>query len=149
MHDTDTAVIADLCERMNVLRLRHGIVFRNLSPAVIPFIPLAESLAWGLAKEDKDAVIIARSLVDPTEQSRAEFWATPLGRLLFTAGGYPGETITQTLAAGLLGCSRQRVHQLVVKGDLKSAPVDHLAAREVFTGQVRALLRTKIDKRVK
>lgn len=149
MNDNDTAVLADLCERMNVLRLRHGIVFCDLSRAAIPFAPLAQSLAMGLAKGDKDAVIVARSLVDPTEQSRAEFWATPLGRLLFAAGGYPGETLSQTMAAGLLGCSRQRVHQLVVKGDLKSAPAVTVGTREVFTGQVRHLLHTKIDKLVK
>jgi len=133
---TSTAILADLCERMNMLRLRHGIVFRDLSPAALPFPPLAGALARGLVAKDKDAVIVARSLVDPAEMDTPAFWATPLGRLMFRAGAFPGETISQTFAARVLGCSRQWVGEMVSKGVLAHDD------GKVYVAQIAA----KIDK---
>ncbi len=142
--------ITDLCERLHMLWLRYNVVFREPTHASPPYIPMAESLARGLLAEDKGAVVVTRSLVDLADTDRAEFWATPLGRLLFVAGGYGDETLTQSVASALLGCSRQWVHALVVKGDLDSFPVDSKpGVRRVLVDQVRPLVKAKLDRLVK
>jgi hypothetical protein len=140
-------IITDICERMDLLRLRHGAVFGGLSPAVVPFIPIAEALARGLGAEEPDAVRAARSLVDPGELAGPQFWGSPFGRLLFLAGGWDGDTLSQTHAAALLGCSRQWVHALVEKGDLGAAPgaPGKPGARPVYASHVLAFMKAKID----
>jgi hypothetical protein len=137
-------VITDLCERLDLLRLRYGIVFQTLSPAVPPFIPMAEAISRGLAAEDRAAVQITRALVDPTEMDRAEFWGTPLGRLLFLARGYVSGTCTQTVAAAVLDCSRQWVSAMVAEDKLTAAH-----DRGVYAEEVHKILKSRIDRLVK
>jgi hypothetical protein len=99
--------------------------------------------------EGKGAVAVARSLVDPAEQAGREFWATPLGHLLFAAGGYPHDEMPQSYAAGLLGCSRQWVHALVTSGQVRSDVSARSAVRKVNAADIRTLLKTRIDQLVK
>lgn len=142
-------VISDLCDRMDLLRLRYGVVFRSGTLPPPPYIPMAEALSRGLIREDPAAITTAQSLIDPTEMDRPSFWGTPLGRLMFMAGGFPGDTCTQTAAAEVLSCSRQWVCAMVADGKLTAA-----MGRAVFVEQVRQVLknranRLEIDKAVK
>lgn len=142
-------VITELCERMDLLRLRYAILFRVENPATPPFVPMAEALARGLLSEDTNAIQITRTLVDPGELHRPDFWGTPLGRLLFLAGGYGQESCTQAVAAQVLSCSRQWVSAMVTEEKLGSTD-----DRGVFVDQVRMVVkhradRLKVDRSVK
>jgi hypothetical protein len=145
MENKDTT--SDLCERMDLLCLRFNIVFGVVGlPAVAarPYIPMAEAISRGLLTADRAAVNVTRALVDPAEMDRPEFWATPLGRLLFAAGGYVPKTCTQTVAAAVLDCSRQWVSAMVAEHKLSVAE-----GRGVYVEEVRALLKSRIDRLVK
>jgi hypothetical protein len=136
-----TDIISDLCERLDLLRLRNNIVFGVLDPLPRGFVPHAESLARGLLAEDQDAVHVVRALIDPAELSLTSFWLSPLGRLLFAVGGYPRETVPQGVAAAVLGCSRQWVNAMIAKGKLPPAAKD----REVYYQHVRAMVKAKLE----
>jgi hypothetical protein len=144
--------ITDLCERLDLLRLRYNIAFGIIglpAAAARPYIPMAEAISRGLLDADPAAMNITRALVDPAEMYRPEFWGTPLGRLLFAAGGFPQQTCTQTVAAVVLGCSRQWVSAMVAEEKL--TPAD---GRGVQVEQVRQVLKNRanrllIDKTVK
>ncbi len=138
-------IVTDLCERMHALWLRSQVVFgsRNDIPRNVPYPPLAEALLRGLAEGDGLAVPAIRALVDRSEMGRPEFWGTSLGRLLFAAdeGAVP---ISQTMAAAVLGCSRQWVSAMVTEGKL-TATND----RSVYSDEVRRVLKARIDRLVK
>lgn len=137
-------VVTDLCDRMELLYSRWTVVFTKAEvPAYPPFVPLAEALAEGLAEGTKAAVRIARGVVDPGDLDDPQFWGTPLGRLLFAAGGCKDEMISQATAAAVLGCTRQWVSTLVGKGRLS-----HTVDSAVFTDEVRALLTLKLKAQV-
>lgn len=139
-----TEVVAAICNRMDALHLRHAIVFDpKATHANIPYIPIAEALATGLAEANPTAVIIARALVGPSDLEPGPFWAMPFGQLLFLAGGWREQTVPQAMAASLLGCSRQWVSTLVRKGELDATTDD---ARRVYVEQVKEMLKAKIDK---
>lgn len=140
--------VKDLCNRMALLHVRYDVVFREPTPANPPYIPLAEALESGLRGDVPEAVRIARGVVDPADLERPGFWATPLGRLMFSAGCFKGETVTQAFAAGVLGCSRQWVHQMLDSGVLRPGLME-LPPREVRAGDVRVELRAKLDRLVK
>jgi hypothetical protein len=128
--------IKDLADRLALLHVRHQVAFIQISiPANPAYLTIAESLDAGLQVGDPDAAARVRGVVDPGDLSRSEFWATPLGRLLFLAGGYSGKTCTQTVAAGVLGCSRQWVSAMVAEGKLTTAP-----GRGVYAAEVRGVL---------
>jgi len=144
------SVVKDLCDRMALLHNRYDVVFRRTNvPGHLPYIPLAEALAAGLAADHPEAAKLARAVVDPADLDRPEFWATPLGRLMFAAGAFRDKAVTQTLAAAVLGCSRQWVHQMVVRGLLRTDAGLNPAAREVYAKDVREMLKTKLDSLVK
>lgn len=143
-------VITDLCDRMALLHNRYDVVFRMTGPGPHrPYIPLADFLLAGLRGEAPSAVSIARALVDPADLDVPEFWATPLGQEMFAAGCYQDEAVTQSCAAGVLGVSRQRIHQMVGSGAIRSESGVNPAARMVHAGDVRDLLKAKIDTPVK
>lgn len=142
-------VIGDLCDRMDLLRLRYNVVFNRMAQAVPapPYIPLAEALMQGLAEGHPHALTMARTLVDPGDLEGSAFWGTPFGQLLFLAGGYTpgyGGSCSQTVAAAVLGCSRQWVSAMVAEGKLSST-----GDRRVLVDQVRDVLRKRIDRLVK
>lgn len=141
-------LIPDLCERLHVLHLRHQIVFGELTPANPPYIPMAETLARGLADEDENAVRIARTLVDMTEMELPDFWGTPLGRLMFAAGCWTTGTVPQLVASKLLGCSRQWIHSMVKKERVGSVPSKTSEAPALLTVELRGLVKEKLDKSV-
>lgn len=135
-YPTVKSPIADLCERMDTLRLRYNLVFNPKdAPAAPPFIPMADTIVRGLTDSDKAAVNVARAVVGFDQLARAEFWGTPLGRLLFSAGGFPTETCSQTVAANVLSCSRQWVSAMLADGKL--TPGDW---KSVYVDEVRAIL---------
>jgi len=137
-------VVTDLCERMHVLWLRSQVVFGKLDiPHNIPYPPLAVSLLHGLADGDPLAVPHIRALVDPTEMDRPAFWATDLGRLLFAADG-GARPVSQTVAAAVLGCSRQWVSAMVAEGKLTAT-----SDRSVYSDEVRKVLKDRVDRLVK
>lgn len=137
--------VTDLCERMHTLWLRSQTVFgsRNDIPHNISYIPLADALLRALADGDALAVPHIRALIDPTEMDRPEFWGTNLGRGLFAAdeGAVP---ISQTVAAAVLGCSRQWVSAMVNEGKLTATGV----SRGVYSDEVRRVLKARVDRLV-
>jgi hypothetical protein len=144
--------ITDLADRLALLKVRHNVVFGTPGPTAPEYVSphcvrMAEIIADGLMIENAEMVGKARGVVDPADLGGTEFWATALGRLLFAAGGYGAredETIGQAFAAGVLGCSRQWVNELVARGELTSA-----VSSQVRVDQVRVLLKTRMDKLVK
>jgi len=149
-------ITTDLADRLALLHVRHNVVFGLAGPSLPDFVAkqfmtTAHILAEGLRAEDPDTVAKVRGVVDPAELSGTSFWITNLGRLLFMAGGYGNGQVTQALAAGVLGCSRQWVHELVASRKLLSAPapVGAVPARAVDAEQVRGLLKAKLDRPVK
>lgn len=138
MQETD--VITDLCSRLHTLWLRAQVVFGTLDiPHNIPYPPLAEALARGLAAADDVAVAHVRAIVDPAECEKVEFWRTPLGRLLFLAGGHELPHCSQSIAAAVLGVSRQWVSALVARDKLTQLDGG------VRTDEVRRLLQARVD----
>lgn len=143
--------VTDLCKRLDLLRLRYNIAFMvgPSSVASPPFIPMAEHIVHGLATYEPDAVTVARAIIDtadymPVSDDTAVFYGSPLGRLFFAAGGFPGDGITHNIAAALLGCSRQWVHTLVRTGRLRSE-TNGERLRKVNAIDVRDMVRAKID----
>lgn len=138
-------VVTDLCERMHTLWLRSQVVFGTTDiPHNIPYPPLAEALLRGLADGDGLAVPHIRALVDPAEMDRPEFWGTSLGRLLFAADG-GAAPISQTVAAAVLGCSRQWVSAMVNEGKLTATGL----SRGVYSDEIRRVLKARVDRLVK
>lgn len=143
-------VAKDLEDRLALLRVRYEVAFYALS-IHSPLEPIVESLESGLHDSLHSAVERVRALVDPAELESSKFWGTPLGVLLFAAGGHLGPSVSQAIASAVLHCSRQYVHELVVCGKLLSIapPVGSTTARLVSTEGVRTLARKKIDRLVK
>jgi hypothetical protein len=132
-------ITKDLTDRLALLHVRHAVVFVCVPvPANPLYLDIAEALESGLRAGDPDTVAKVRGVVDPGDLDRSEFWATPLGQLLFLAGGYSGETCTQTTAAGVLSCSRQWVSLMLAEGKLTVGP-----QRAVYAGEVRAMLKAR------
>lgn len=143
--------VTDLADRLALLRVRYEVAFQaaNINPPGGPVENLATVLAVGLENGSAMATRMIRAVVDPAEMERSEFWATPLGRLMFVAGAYQGESCTQATAAAVLGCSRQWVSAMVAEEKL--TPVN---GRNVMAEQVRQVLKSRanrllIDKTVK
>lgn len=144
--------ITDLADRMALLHVRHDVVFGLHGPRITPtaILAAAQGLESALRAGDPDAAARVRGVVDPADMDRSEFWATPLGRLMFVAGAFRGETCTQTVAAAVLDCSRQWVNAMVAEGKLSPASVAASpTGRGVHVEQVRAILKARIDRLVK
>lgn len=135
-----TDIITDLIERMHVLHLRHQVVFTRADPRP-GYLSTAETLVRGLVNGDKTAVTIVKALVDPGDTGEPAFWGTPLGRLLFCAGGHQRDTCTQAEAAAVLGCSRQWISAMVGEGKLDAAE-----GRRVRVDQVCGVLKARADR---
>jgi hypothetical protein len=136
--------VKDLCDRMALLHIRFAVVFGTPRPANPLLVSLAEALEAGLRAADPDAIAKVRGVVDPGDLSGTGFWATPLGRLLFAAGGYGQQTCTQTVAAAVLDCSRQWVSAMVAEHKLAPA-----AERGVYVEELRGVLQARLDRLVK
>lgn len=132
--------------RMEALHLRHAIAFPDHTPPKGTLIEaFAQEMTERLKRSDDLAVTIMRALIDAADQQPdAAFWGTPLGRLLFAAGGYQHDAVPQATAAAVLRISRQRVHQLVLSGALGSETGVNPAARQVRAADVRYLLKQRI-----
>lgn len=149
-------VTADLADRLAMLYTRYCTAYQDLAPLRSPtedqYLMMAETFAAGLYAASPDVVARTRALVDPAEladQTAAGFWSTPLGRVLFAAGGFAEAALSRTLAAGVLDCSRQWIHELVVRGDLQAAPSQSGTDRYVYAAKVRTLLIKRLDASVK
>lgn len=131
--------IADLTDRLGMLGIRYAVAFSTAAAPPEPHVmyTTAESIVAGLSRGDADAVARARAIVDPTELFDADFWGTPLGRLMFAAGAHGSDDalIGQAFAARVLDVSRQWVGTLIAQGRLTR--VGH---RLVPVGEVRGLL---------
>lgn len=141
----------DLIDRLALLDLRHNVVFGPFGgddpSGDVMHAYIAAKVEAGLHANKPGTVEIVRGIVDPAEMSTAKFWATPLGVLLFSAGGYTDLACSQTVAAAVLRCSRQYVHELIVSGKLLSvAPlVGSTSGRMVESAGVRVLVMKKLD----
>lgn len=135
----------DLEDRLALLRDRYETAFATtvMLSAPAPFDTLASVLEGGLNERLDSAVTMAKAVIDPAELNSVAFWQTPLGALLFAAGGFPHKDMPQTLAARVLGCSRQYVSEMLKTGKL-TAP--HAASRMVLAEGVREQLCRKIDR---
>jgi hypothetical protein len=145
--------VTDLTDRLALLVVRYNVAFNTGKDGPGHYLcTLADYLIGRVALGDQNAVSRLRAVVEPADLASASFWATPLGRLLFAAGGCGPAAMTQQDAADVLGCSRQYVNELVTGGRLLSvAPPAGSRARGrlVDTAQVRALLAQRLDKLVK
>jgi hypothetical protein len=139
----------DLEDRLALLRVRYEVAF-HVKGGHWPIGPLAAALENGMHNGLDSAVRMVRALVDPGELESAKFWGTPLGVLLFSAGGFTDLACPQTVAAAVLRCSRQYVHELIVSGKLLSVapPVGSTSGRMVESAGVRVLVMKKIDRLV-
>lgn len=149
---TTKPITADLCDRLAMLHTRHNVAFEFVAPvgSIDVFEPLADVLQNGLRESDPGIVTRVRAVVDPSELgSESPFWYTPLGRTLFAAGGFVEASLSRTVAAGILGCSRQWIHELVVKGELQAAPSQTGTDRFVYAEKLRTLLTKRLDALVK
>jgi hypothetical protein len=153
--------VSDLADRLAMLYTRSQVVFGSWAFGATPtdrlliehaanfYREAAAYLRKGLTEGHPDAIGKVRAVIDPADMDRSEFWATPLGRLMFAAGAWwQGETCTQAVAAAVLGCSRQWISAMVAEGKLDRAheggvPVDQV--REVLKRRAARLL----DKDVK
>lgn len=140
----------DLEDRLALLRVRYEVAFQAPFAAPAPIDTLASVLENGMHNGLDSAVRMVRALVDPCELESAKFWGTPLGVLLFSAGGYTDLACPQTVAASVLRCSRQYVHELIVSGKLLSVapPVGSTSGRMVESAGVRVLVMKKLDRLV-
>lgn len=145
----------DLEDRLALFDLRHNIVFAlfggdDLVGGPEMYAYIAGKLEEGLHEGSPDTVKSVRALIDPGELDSAKFWGTPLGVLLFSAGGYVPLACPQTVAAAVLRCSRQYVHELIVSGKLLSVapPVGSTSGRMVESAGVRVLVMKKLDRLV-
>lgn len=69
-----------------------------------------------------------------------EWWGTPLGRAVAASTGYDGATVvSHSIAAAMLGCTRQRVGKLVEEKLLERGPDGH----GVTTASIRARIRSR------
>ena len=76
----------------------------------------------------------------------AEWWTTPFGRAVLLRAGHPNaEAVSFTVAAAMLGISRQGVHDLAKRGKVQAHPeggvtVDSVQARlkERMVGEAEA-----------
>lgn len=142
--------ITDLADRLALLHTRHQVVLGGFPADEADRLPAdhavnfyrdaAAYLLLGLQEEHPDSIGKVRAAIDPAEMDRSEFWATPLGRLMFVAGAYRGETCTQATAAAALGCSRQWVSAMVAEEKL-----DRVAGG-VPVEQVRSVLKHRADR---
>jgi len=144
-------VTTDLAERLALLHIRWKVAFGDnyFQDPQEHFLTTAHVLAEGLRNEDPAAVAKVRSVVDPGDLDSTEFWALPLGRVLFAAGGFGRDSLSRTAAAAVLDCSRQWVHELVSRGTLKAAPTRSAVDREVYVKEVREVLKDRLDRIVK
>jgi len=139
----------DLTDRLLLLRNRYEVAFHTASDAGPREIELyAGVIEKGLHDGLESALRAARAIIDPADMDTAAFWGTPLGVLLFAAGGFTGLAVSQTIAASVLHCSRQYVHELVVSGKLLSLapPVGSTGGRMVESAGVRVLVMKKLDR---
>lgn len=138
----------DIADRLGMLNVRYAVAFCiPATPGDPKYREIAESLETALACQEPEAVSRVRALVDHSELGSAAFWQTPLGVLLFYAGGFTAEEMPQTLAASVLGCSRQYVSEMVKSGKL---PTSRYGVRGgmVETDAVRRRLIRKLDELV-
>jgi len=137
----------DLTDRLLLLRSRYEVAFYTRADATARDAPtFAAVVEAGLHDGLDSALTVVRAVVDPAEMRAPAFWQTPLGALFFAAGGFPGQEMPQTLAASVLGCSRQYVSSLVKDGKL-ATPSAAASRRKVVSAEaVRDLLRAKLDK---
>jgi hypothetical protein len=143
-------VVEQIRSRMEQLHLRYVTIYPNHPMPSLGLTPaFAEEMAERLAHGDELSVEVLRAVVDPGDLLDESFWATPLGRLMFAAGGYKRGVMTQTAAAAVLGLSRQRVHQLILSEGLGSDTSVNPAARMVRVEDVRFLLKPRLDALVK
>jgi hypothetical protein len=140
-------ITTDLAARLALLHTRAQVVLGRFPAEPADRLPAdhassfyrdaAAMLEAGLREGNPDAIGKVRAVVDPADMDRSDFWGTPLGRLLFVAGGFGAETCSQAIAAGVLGCSRQWVSAMVSEGKLNAAP------RGVYVEQVQGVMQAR------
>ncbi|GAT64513.1 hypothetical protein PS9374_00143 [Planomonospora sphaerica] len=91
-----------------------------------------KSRTWAdvlLGEDDRAAAYMAIRLVSTLYPGDAPFdppaawWATPLGRAVARRAGHPAATaVTVSVAAAMLGITRQGVHDLMRRGKLGRTP---------------------------
>lgn len=93
---------------------------------------VARTVAAQLAQHDDDR-LSAQTCIDlmcalwphaaPEDVGRADWWRTPLGRLCARSlGREDAETVTQHVAAAMLGVTRGTVSTMVTRGTLPQGP---------------------------
>jgi hypothetical protein len=104
----------------------------------------SQARAWAatlLGDDDESARLLAIRLVcalypsDRPFEPPADWWGTPLGRVVAWRAGHPcAKAVSYSIAGAMLGITRQGVHDLVQRGKLERA------AGGVTTASIRARL---------
>jgi hypothetical protein len=84
------------------------------------------------------ARLVLEELVDETERLQPEFWRTPLGRACAWWIGSSDPYVPRTVAAAVLNCSRQNVHEMTTRGTLAAH------GEGIDAGSLRDALRRKV-----
>ena len=101
----------------------------------------AKSRAWAevlFGEDDQKAAYLAIRLVSALYPSDAPFdppagwWGTPLGRAVARRAGHPSASaVPASVAAAMLGITRQGVHDLVRRGKLDRDPDGAIATASI------------------
>jgi hypothetical protein len=85
--------------------------------------------SWAARLLGPDAVYAIASIIgalypsDSAFDPPADWWQTPLGRVVLLRAGFPGrEAVSYAVAGAMLGVTRQGVHDLVTRGKLARHP---------------------------
>jgi len=96
---------------------------------------------WAAQLASDDDRLAAETVLDlmAALDDRPDYWwATPLGRLVARSTGSPlGETVSYSVAAGMLGISRTRCQQLVESGRLSTGAGGSIDTMSVLDELVR------------
>lgn len=107
-------------------------------------VEIGASYRAGLAGErgerygEHTARLVLEELVDDAERLQPEFWRTLLGRACAWWIGSSDPYVPRTVAAAVLNCSRQNVHEMTTRGTLAAH------GEGIDAGSLRDALRRKV-----
>jgi hypothetical protein len=108
-------------------------------------VEIGDSYRAGLAGErgerygEHAARLVLEELVDDTERLQPEFWRTALGRACAWWIGSSDPYVPRTVAAAVLNCSRQNIHEMTTRGTLATL------GDGVEAGSLRDALRRRVS----
>lgn len=134
----DPKILNDLVARLGRLSSRL-VAFAGINSPIGP-VELAEisevyalwlSGSHGLEEGERAASRVLHELVDRSEWDQPRFWSDPLGRACAWWVGFPEAAAPRGVAAAVLDCSRQNIHDHIANGRLNPAGPKHVTANSL------------------